>query len=133
MSQATLIFDGDCGFCTRSAKWIYKRVGNQIELLPCQDPRRALDFPTIEQEHCMEAMWLITADGTYYRAQDALPQILRMMPRWRLIAWVCELPGIRHISPHIYRLIANNRYALSALMTTKPANACPIDGQRGST
>ena len=78
----------------------------------------------------MQAMYLVTADGTRYRGEKALPHLLRMMPRWRTVAWLCELPGIRHISPYIYRLIARNRYEISALIKTKPANACPIDGAK---
>ncbi len=80
----------------------------------------------------MESMWLVMADGTYYAADRALPPLLRLLPRWRFIAWVCELPIIRHLSPFVYRSIASNRYALSALIAKKSidpgGNACGIDG-----
>jgi len=133
MSKATLIYDGKCPICSGAADWIHERVGDDIELLPCQENARAERFPDISEQQCMESMWLVTQDGTRYAGDRALPSILRMMPRYKWLAWICELPLIRHIAPHVYRLIAKNRYHLSVLYEKeghyKEPDSCGPEGK----
>lgn len=131
MADATLIYDGECGMCSRAVTWFETRAGDRLELLACQDPVRERDYPQISRTQCMESMWLVMADGTRYAGEQALGPLLRLMPRWRWLAWFCELPGVRHASPFIYRIIVRNRYVISALITKKTVDACTIDGDCG--
>ena len=126
---ATLIYDGSCPLCNAAREWVERNaLAGRFEYLPCQSDERARRFPEMPEHECMEAMQLVTEDGQTFSGDRALPQILSRLRRWRWLANVLRVPPASWVSPSIYRLIARNRMAISALVERKPAQACPVDG-----
>jgi hypothetical protein len=78
----------------------------------------------------MTAMQLVTADGSVYAGEQALPRIFAGLRRWRSFARVLSLPPISLISPAIYRFIARHRRTFSVLIAHKPPASCPVDQTR---
>ena len=134
MNRATLIYDGECPFCSRAAAWALRHArGNTIETLPCQDENRETRFPEITREQCLKAMQLVTAEGRVFSGEEALPPLMELMKGWRWLGRILRLPGIRHASPAAYRWFANHRYALAALAGHKRRETCTINQQDASS
>jgi predicted DCC family thiol-disulfide oxidoreductase YuxK len=119
-----LIYDGDCGLCRTSALWIMRCAlgggATQFEILPCRSSARRQRFPQVSEESCLTAMRLVLPDGRVLGGADAVPEILLRIPRWRWLARIFALPGVRPVARRIYAWIADNRMRLS----------CTLDGRR---
>jgi predicted DCC family thiol-disulfide oxidoreductase YuxK len=112
---ATLVYDGECAMCRASALWIMRRAmdGGGLEILPCRSAPRRARFPQITDEQCMTAMQLVLPDGRVLAGADAMPELLRRMPRWRPLASLFALPGMRPVARRVYAWIARNRMRVS--------------------
>ena len=118
--SATLVYDGDCMFCKKCVAWIANRARpGALEFLPMQAPARSERFPQLTDEACMEGMQLVLPDGHVRSGEQAVPDLLRMLKRWRWFAFVFELPVIRWFSPIAYGWVARNRYMISEFVRRK--------------
>jgi predicted DCC family thiol-disulfide oxidoreductase YuxK len=108
--RTTLIYDGDCGICTRLAgfaRWLRPRA----EVRASQELDLAAYGVTAAQ--CAEALQLVTAEGRVYSAQDAVARLLLISrPVWRPAGLVLLLPGVNALAGAGYRWLARNRYRL---------------------
>jgi predicted DCC family thiol-disulfide oxidoreductase YuxK len=114
--RATLLYDADCGFCTRAATIVASRLGRRsaIGLAPIRSVAGdALlgDLP----EAVRDGSWhLVAADGRRWSAGAALGPLLRMIPALAWLAPLVEaLPGPVDAG---YRLVARHRGLLSRLL-----------------
>ncbi|PYM26825.1 MAG: hypothetical protein DMD80_17025 [Candidatus Rokuibacteriota bacterium] len=116
---ATLIYDGECAVCRASALWIMRRAmdGGALEILPCRSAPRRARFPHITDAQCMTAMQLVLPDGRVLAGADAMPELLRRIPRWRRVASLFALPGMRPLGRVVYAWIARNRMRVSCAIT----------------
>ena len=116
-SRAVLIYDGECSMCRASALWLLRRAeaggARDLEILPCRSPVRHERFPFITDEACMEAMQLVLPDGHVLAGADAVPEILRRIPRWRWVAALFDLPRARPYARRVYAWVARNRMKIS--------------------
>jgi predicted DCC family thiol-disulfide oxidoreductase YuxK len=114
VERATLIFDGDCALCRKSAEWIRARdTHSAFDYLPYQDATLQRRFPEISRRECERALHLVAADGQLTVGADALPDILSRLPRWRRVAPVLRLRALRPLSRWLYRRIARTRSRVS--------------------
>lgn len=110
-----LIFDGDCAFCTRSARWIEDRWRPGTARAVAS---QALDDATLTRfgltrTDVTEAAWWIDADGSTHRGDRAIAGALRAAPGWsNRLGRALALPGVRALAPTGYALIAANRHRL---------------------
>lgn len=108
-----LVFDGECGFCRRSVEWVRNRDReDRIEPLPFQDSEVRERFQRIPLEDFEQAMHLIAPDGRSWSGARAGEELLRLLPRWRWIAPMFRVPGVRWIAQRVYRLVADHRHSL---------------------
>ena len=116
-SRAVLIYDGECSMCRASALWLLRRAeaggARDLEILPCRSPVRRQRFPSMTDEACMQAMQLVLPDGHVLAGADAVPEILRRIPRWRWVAALFDLPRARPFARRVYTWIARNRMKIS--------------------
>lgn len=121
-TRATLIYDGECGFCQGAVAWIRSRSGpDAFEFLPCQDPERARRYPAMPPEECMAAMQLVLADGRVLGGEKAIPEILKRLRGWRVLAALFRIPGTGFVARRVYAWVARHRYAISCALRRSPA------------
>jgi len=115
---ATLVYDGECAMCRASALWIMRRAmdAGTLEILPCRSAPRRTRFPQITDAQCMTAMQLVLPDGRVLAGADAMPELLRRIPRWRWLAALFALPGMRPLGRVVYAWIARNRMRVSCAL-----------------
>jgi predicted DCC family thiol-disulfide oxidoreductase YuxK len=123
-----LIYDGDCAFCTSSARWLAERLnrplGPNVRLVPWQFTDLAALGTTTERAR-REALWVAT-DGTIHGGAEAFAEWLKFRRgAYGLVGHLMDLPGIRRLAAAVYRVIAKNRHRMPG---GSPACALPPPG-----
>jgi predicted DCC family thiol-disulfide oxidoreductase YuxK len=107
----TLIFDGDCGFCTSTANLIVKRSKVEIAAHPWQ----LIDTTEygVLQPQAQDRVYMVV-DGQAFGGHEAFAAILRLQNNWLLstIAFVIVVPPICWLARIGYGLVARYRHKL---------------------
>jgi predicted DCC family thiol-disulfide oxidoreductase YuxK len=108
---ATLVFDGDCGFCTRCVALVPKRVRRTTKVVPYQRADlAALDLTAAE---CAEAVQWVGDDGSRGRGHAAIGRLLQSGGgAWAVVGTLLLLPPVSWLAAVVYRLVAANRMRL---------------------
>jgi len=112
-ARGLLIFDGDCGFCTTSARfatrWVDRR--HRYDVQPWQQVDLARHGLT--EQDCIEAAQFVRPDGTVVAAHLAIAEGLKHgAPPWRPLGHLVTLPGFSWLAGRVYTWVADHRYAL---------------------
>lgn len=105
-----LVFDGDCGFCTTSARAAERWLG-----LDRVVPWQFLDLAALglDEERCASAVQWVAVDGSVASAEHAVIAALRYSGGiWKVLGATLALPGVRRLAGVVYRLVARYRYRL---------------------
>jgi len=106
-----LVFDGDCGFCTSSARWIEARLPATVEVVPWQECD--LDELGLTEADVTTAAYWIDDDGVAHRGHRAIGRSLMASGgAWRVIGRLVITPPISWLAVPVYALIAKYRYKL---------------------
>jgi predicted DCC family thiol-disulfide oxidoreductase YuxK len=123
--RATLIYDMDCGFCTRSAKWIegHWSGADRPQLVGGQ----MLDDATISahgitrERLSLEVVW-VERDGVLGGA-DAIAASLKAAAGWvHLLGVLISLPGMAQVGRLVYPQVAKHRHQMPG-----GTDACKLD------
>ncbi|WP_461026330.1 thiol-disulfide oxidoreductase DCC family protein [Streptomyces sparsus] len=112
MPLPVLIYDGDCGFCTRTITMLLA------------DPRRPMmnvqtwqeigieQFGISEQRATREMLW-VHRDGRVAGGALAFAELFRHWGGpWRVPDILLRIPPTRWIAAAVYRAVANNRHRM---------------------
>lgn len=106
----TVIYDGDCKVCRRSVEWLRERDREGLlEPVPYQDPGIPERFPQLPADRFQEALQLIGPGGERREGARAVARILTLLPRWRPLGFLMDVPGIRGVAGWVYRRVAASR------------------------
>jgi predicted DCC family thiol-disulfide oxidoreductase YuxK len=109
-AQPVLVYDGDCAFCTSSAR-LLGRIGPAAEIVAWQ----LGDLPGLgltEAKAAAAVQW-VEIDGTVRCGHEAIAAALRSAGGiWALAGRALLLPGVSPLAALAYRLIAGNRHRL---------------------
>jgi predicted DCC family thiol-disulfide oxidoreductase YuxK len=112
-SRPVLVFDGDCGFCTSSARFLARWVlrNGAFSIAPWQQ----LDLAALglTEDQCQSAVQWVGEQGQVASGHRAVAKALRAgRPVWRPIGALLLAPGFSWLASHAYSWIADHRYAL---------------------
>jgi predicted DCC family thiol-disulfide oxidoreductase YuxK len=108
--SGTLIFDGDCGFCTTSAGWA-KRIVPGADVVAWQ--LTDLERFGITPEAADAEIQYVDVDGRVSGGAAAIARLLVSRGAlWGVLGRVALLPGVRAVAAWVYRWVADNRYRL---------------------
>lgn len=110
-SNITLIFDGDCGFCTSAANEIVKRSKTNIVAVPWQFTDLA-QF-SLTQAQVADQVYL-AIDDQNFAGHEAFAMVFRVQPNsfLRVIGKTMMSRYLRWFSMPTYRLVARYRHKL---------------------
>ena len=122
-----LVFDGDCGFCTTSARftarWVDRR--QRYAVAPWQD----LDLAEwgLTRADCLAAAQFVRPDGSVAAGHRAIAEGLkRGAPAWRPLGHLVTLPGVERLAARVYSWVADHRYTLpGGTPACAPASSAP--------
>jgi len=122
-----LIFDGDCAFCTTSARWFERRLGGGVAVEPWQFTDLAAYGTTAERAQ-YEVLWVDAAGRIHGGAQGFARWLIHSGGAWRVLGRVIAIRPVRWLAAGVYRLIANNREKLPG-----GTPACALPRQAGTS
>ncbi|MCK7621780.1 DUF393 domain-containing protein [Streptomyces sp. RS10V-4] len=107
----TLVYDGDCAFCTACVRAAERYVRPRCRITAWQSADlAALGVTRRRAEH--EVLW-ITPPGTVHGgARAAAALLLSARGPWPVAGAVLTLPPVRPLAHVLYRLIATHRHRL---------------------
>ena len=111
-NRPTLIYDGECGFCRESVELVLRwDREHRLAVIPFQEEARVAAFG-IPLTALAAAMHLVLPDGRVFAGADAAPELLRLLPGKRWLAWPFVVPGVLPVARRIYAWIARRRRCL---------------------
>lgn len=109
-ARPVLVYDGDCAFCTSSAR-LLKKIGPVAEMVAWQ--QTDLDALGLSEEAASAAVQWVQIDGTIRSGHEAIAVALTGAGGiWALAGRALLSPGIAPIAAGAYRLVAANRHRL---------------------
>jgi predicted DCC family thiol-disulfide oxidoreductase YuxK len=107
----TLIFDGDCGFCTTSANFIVKESKPKVTAIPYQWAALQKFGLTIQET---EKKVYLNVSGKNYSGHKAVAKLLRMQPNYflKVLGTLAVVPPFTWVGAGIYWLTAKYRHKL---------------------
>ncbi|WP_344159971.1 DUF393 domain-containing protein [Nocardiopsis rhodophaea] len=121
-----LIYDGNCGFCTRSVR-LTERLPVRVTLTP----RQEIDLAEVGVDQSRaerEVLW-VSCSGRVAGGADAVAELLtHARGVWPLAGHMMKLPVIRPLAAGVYRVVASHRYRLPGVT---PACQLPPEQRPG--
>ncbi len=111
-----LLFDGDCGICTRCAEICAEiDVRDLFTILPYQAvPQSELALHGLSYAKCAGALQAISARGRVYGGPFAVNYFLFKFHPWKLIVvLIYAIPIFLLLEIIVYRVVARNRQWIS--------------------
>jgi len=109
-----MLFDGDCGFCSRWIQRWSRLTRGRVRYEPYQ--RVLAAFPQVSEAQCREAVQLILPDGGTSSGARAVVEALEAAQRFPWLLWSYRhLPLVGLAAEKAYRLVASHRSHLSKL------------------
>jgi predicted DCC family thiol-disulfide oxidoreductase YuxK len=108
-SAPIVLYDGQCGLCHRSVRWLLRRDGGRLRYAPLQGPTAAelrRRFPQIPMT--LESVVLIDEERAWLRSRAFLHAARYLDRPWRWAYALRWLPAA--ILDPLYRVIARYRY-----------------------
>ncbi|MDN3358013.1 DUF393 domain-containing protein [Actinomadura sp. DC4] len=127
MGRPILLYDGDCGFCTTSARFIERRIPTSAKIVPYQDADLEA-LGTTESRASGEVLWV--RDGRVRGGAQAIASLLiDAGGLWWPLGELIRLPPVRWLAAGVYHVVTVNRHRLPG---GTPACALPAAERPGA-
>lgn len=111
-ARHTLVFDGDCGFCSQCARFAARRLPTGVDVIAWQEVPRLADYGLTMDQVERGVCW-VDRSGVVWDRHRGVARILVAMGRgWAVLGMVMDLPGLRIAAAVGYRLVARYRHLL---------------------
>ena len=109
-----LAYDGDCGFCFRSAEFIRRRSQTPLILIPFIEVNRHELLTSLDQTQFLKSAHYITPEGKEYHGGESITRALRLIPGG-FVFGLLDLWGVALLREFVYTLVAGNRSLFSRM------------------
>ncbi|MGH2711041.1 MAG: thiol-disulfide oxidoreductase DCC family protein [Actinomycetota bacterium] len=111
IGKGLLIYDGDCGFCERSAAWLRRRLPKGYEIQPSH--RLNLAELGLDRKNVHQAAYWIDPDGTQHRGHRAIMRAVESSGGiLGQLARATKVWPIDPLASWVYGVVARNRHHL---------------------
>lgn len=112
--KPTMLWDGECGFCSHWIRRWQKATSDTVEYYPYQEVLS--EFPQVSEADCKAAVQLVMPDGRVLSAAHAVLESLAVGGRaTRMLALYERSRFFRGLTEAAYRFVAANRSWLPTL------------------
>ena len=109
-----LVYDGQCGFCVRSARWIEARLPTDARVEPWQS--LDLDRLGLSRQEAEAAVWWLEdcpSRPRRWRGAEAIGRsLVAAGGPWRVCGLLIAHPPLRWLARFVYARVAANRHRL---------------------
>jgi predicted DCC family thiol-disulfide oxidoreductase YuxK len=108
-SRLVGLYDGHCGLCRASVRWLRRRDRTRrLHLMPLQTPG-VLDFFQLPERDALGEIHVYSRSGEHRAGADGVLWAVTLLPRYRALGPLLRLPGVMPIARAVYRQIAKRR------------------------
>ena len=109
-----VFYDGKCGMCSREIRHYMKISPRETFIWRdiANEPQHLKEI-NVSQSYALKRLHVIDQDGKIQIGVDAFIAIWRKIPRWRLLAFLCAMPGIKFTLGVLYNKFADWKFARS--------------------
>lgn len=119
--MSSVIYDGDCAFCSSAARFGKARIAPNLAFLAYQQTNLA-EYGLTTTE-CEKSLQFVSDDNQIFNGAKAVAQILISAGfLYRILGRIMNLPLLNKLAQLIYVLVAKNRHRLPGGTPT-----CKID------
>jgi predicted DCC family thiol-disulfide oxidoreductase YuxK len=111
VQRPALVFDGDCGFCTRSAAVARRVLPADCAVVPWQAADLAAVGTTAARAQ-QEVLWVPRTGDVVGGARAVAAALRAAGSGWALLGRLLQLPLVGRLADVLYRLVAANRMRL---------------------
>jgi predicted DCC family thiol-disulfide oxidoreductase YuxK len=113
-AKGWLFFDAECGFCTRTTRWIAPILQRRgMAVAPLQDPRVGA-LLGMNRELLLRELRFLLSDGKQHGGADAVVAVAREIWWARPLVWFANLPGAMKLLHSGYRWVTAQRSCAAA-------------------
>jgi predicted DCC family thiol-disulfide oxidoreductase YuxK len=108
--RLTLVYDGECEFCTRLARWVERRDRHgRISARPNQEPG-LIHSLGLAREEVDRAAWAVERGGAKFEGAAGISRVLRELGGgWPVVAALYRVRPIRWVEDRYYARVARRR------------------------
>jgi predicted DCC family thiol-disulfide oxidoreductase YuxK len=106
----TLVYDGECEFCTRLARWVDgEDVRKRVDVRPNQE-EGLVERVGLSHEEVARAAWAVEPGGAKFEGAAGINRVLRELGGgWAALSWLYRVPPIRWVEDRYYLRVARRR------------------------
>ena len=108
--RLTLVYDGECVFCERLARWVEGRDRRgRIAARPNQEAG-LIERLGLSREEVARASWAVDPGGGRFEGAAGVNRVLRELGGgWAAVAWLYQVPPVRWVEDSYYTRVARKR------------------------
>jgi predicted DCC family thiol-disulfide oxidoreductase YuxK len=105
-----LIFDGDCAFCSSSARVLRKMTRNKIAV----EPYQFLDLGqySLTEDQTSRSVYYVTQSETFSAAKAIARCLIDAKTPWSIAGFLLNIPVIISVAELVYGWVSKNRHKL---------------------
>ena len=109
-SRLTLVYDGECEFCTRLAGWVGRRDrGGRVSVRANQEVG-LIESLRLTRQEVDRAAWAVEAGGRKFEGAAAINRVLRQLGGgWWLVGSLYRVTPARWVEDRYYSRVARRR------------------------
>jgi predicted DCC family thiol-disulfide oxidoreductase YuxK len=105
-----LVYDGECEFCTRLARWVQRRDRNHRVIVRPSQEAGLIEGLGLTRDEVGRAAWAVEPGGARFEGAAAINRVLRELGGgWRLAARMYGVAPIRWVEDAYYKRVARRR------------------------
>lgn len=110
MGKPIFIFDGDCSFCSSSARLLDRLTRQNLNIQPYQF--LDLEALSIRLEDAQSAVQFLHKGERYSGARAIGEALVVAKTAWSVAGWLIKAPVVLSFAELVYLLVAKNRHRL---------------------
>jgi predicted DCC family thiol-disulfide oxidoreductase YuxK len=108
--RVTLVYDGECEFCTRLARWVERRDRRGRVSARASQEARVIESLRLTREEVGRAAWAVEANGRKFEGAAAINRVLRELGGgWPLLGSLYLLAPFKWVEDRYYTRVARKR------------------------
>jgi predicted DCC family thiol-disulfide oxidoreductase YuxK len=108
--RVTLLYDGECEFCSRLARWVERRDRRGRVLVRANQEEGLVERLGLTREQVARASWAVEPGGRKLEGAAGINRVLRELGGgWGWFAVLYQLPLVRWVEDRYYARVARRR------------------------